>query len=257
MALELLLSNHYADCIGPCKDTCPSNVDVQGYIAAIAEGNYKEAVKIIKRDNPFPSVCGRVCTRPCEDECRRNLVDSRVGIDFLKRYAADKDLASENSYTPPKKARYGKAYCNCWRRSGRSFMCVLSRKNGHSVDIFEQYDKPGGMVRYGIPEYRQPNNVLDIEIKSITDLGPKIFTNQKLGRDFTLNDLKNKGYDAIFLAIGAHKSMAMGIEGEDAKGAFGGIDFLHDVASGKRPEIGNDVIVIGGEIRQSTRHVLA
>jgi len=246
MALELLLSNHYADCIGPCKDTCPSNVDVQGYIAAIAEGNYKEAVKIIKRDNPFPSVCGRVCTRPCEDECRRNLVDSRVGIDFLKRYAADKDLASENSYTPPKKPDTGKRIAIVGAGPAGLSCAFYLAKNGHSVDIFEQYDKPGGMVRYGIPEYRQPNNVLDIEIKSITDLGPKIFTNQKLGRDFTLNDLKNKGYDAIFLAIGAHKSMAMGIEGEDAKGAFGGIDFLHDVASGKRPEIGNDVIVIGG-----------
>jgi formate dehydrogenase major subunit len=246
MALELLLSNHYADCIGPCKSTCPSNVDVQGYIAAIAEGDYKEAIKIIKDDNPFPSVCGRVCTRPCEDECRRNLVDECVGIDYMKRYAADRDIADENSYIPPKKPSTGKKIAIIGAGpSGLSCAYYLA-KEGHNIDIFEQFEKAGGMVRYGIPEYRQPNDVLDVEIKSITDLGPKIYTNQKLGKDFTINDLKNKGYDAIYIAIGAHNSMKMGIEGENANGIFGGIDLLRDVARGEKPSLGNDVIIIGG-----------
>ena len=246
MALELLLSNHYADCIGPCKSTCPSNVDVQGYIAAIAEGNYKEAIKIIKEDNPFPSVCGRVCTRPCEDECRRNLVDERVGIDYMKRYAADRDIADGNSYIPPKKPLTGKKIAIIGAGpSGLSCAYYLA-KEGHNVDIFEQYEKAGGMVRYGIPEYRQPNDVLDVEIKSITDLGPKIYTNRKLGKDFTIDDLKNKGYDAIYIAIGAHNSMKMGIEGEDSDGVFGGIDLLRDVARGEKPSLGDDVIIIGG-----------
>ncbi len=246
MALELLLSNHYADCRGPCYLTCPSNVDVQGYIAAIAEGKYTEAIKIIKQDNPFPAVCGRVCTRPCEDECRRNLVDSKVGIDFLKRYAADKDFIDEFPYVPETKDKTGKKIAIIGAGpSGLSAAYYLAI-NGHDVDIFEQYEKAGGMLRYGIPEYRLPNDVLDREIKSITDLGPKIFTNKKLGKDFTLDELKEKGYDAVYIAIGAHKSVFMGVEGEDANGVYGGIDFLRDVVAEKDIELGEDVIVIGG-----------
>lgn len=246
MALELLLSNHYADCAGPCFNTCPSNVDVQGYIAAIAEGNYTEAIKIIKRDNPLPAVCGRVCTRPCEDECRRNLVDSKVGIDFLKRYASDKDIASQFTYTPETKDKNGKRVAIVGAGpSGLSAAYYLALE-GYDIDIYEQYDKAGGMLRYGIPEYRLPDDVLDVEIKQITDLGPKIIYNKKLGTDFSLDSLKDEGYDAIYVALGAHECQFMGIKGEDANGALGGIEFLHEAAAKNAPDIGKDVIVVGG-----------
>lgn len=244
-ALELLLSNHYADCIGPCKNTCPSNVDVQGYIAAIAEGDYRKAIEIIKNDNPFPSVCGRVCTRPCEDECRRNLVDSTVAIDFLKRYAADKDLTAQYSFSPEMNEKTGKSIAVVGAGpSGLSAAYYLAIK-GHTVEVFEQYEAAGGMMRYGIPEYRQPNDVLDAEVKKITDLGVKIHYNTKLGKDITVEGLNNK-YEAVYLAIGAHECTYMGIEGENAEGSFGGIDFLREAARGKKPDIGKDVIVIGG-----------
>lgn len=246
MALELLLSNHYADCAGPCFNTCPSNVDVQGYIAAIAEGDYHEAIKIIKRDNPLPAVCGRVCTRPCEDECRRNLVDSRVGIDFLKRYASDKDIASDFTYTPETKEKNGKRVAIVGAGpSGLSSAYYLAIE-GYEVDIYEQYDKAGGMLRYGIPEYRLPDDVLDIEIKQITDLGPNILFNKKLGTDFSLDSLKDRGYDAIYVALGAHECQFMGIKGEDAPGVLGGIEFLHEAAAKNVPDIGKNVIVVGG-----------
>ncbi|MCK4523863.1 (2Fe-2S)-binding protein, partial [candidate division WOR-3 bacterium] len=162
-ALELLLSNHYADCRGPCYNECPSNVDVQGYIAAIAEDDYREAIKIIKQDNPFPAVCGRVCTRPCEDACRRNLVDSKVGIDFLKRYASDKDLANEFSFVPEIKEKNGNKIAVIGAGpSGLSAAYYLAI-DGYDIDVFEQFEKAGGMLRYGIPEYRLPNDVLDVE----------------------------------------------------------------------------------------------
>ncbi len=246
MALELLLSNHYADCAGPCFNTCPSNVDVQGYIAAIAEGDYTEAIKIIKRDNPMPAVCGRVCTRPCEDECRRNLVDSKVGIDFLKRYASDRDLASEYTYVPETLSKNGKKVGIVGAGpSGLSAAYYLALK-GYDVDLYEQYDKAGGMLRYGIPEYRLPNEILDIEIKQITDLGPTIHYNQTLGEDFTLDSLKKRKYDAIYIALGAHDCQFMGIKGEDAEGVLGGIEFLHNAASNKNTNIGKHVIIVGG-----------
>lgn len=246
MALELLLSNHYADCAGPCFNTCPSNVDVQGYIAAIAEGDYHEAIKIIKRDNPLPAVCGRVCTRPCEDECRRNLVDSRVGIDFLKRYASDRDIASDFTYVPQTKEKNGKRVAIVGAGpSGLSAAHYLAIE-GYDVDIYEQYEKAGGMLRYGIPEYRLPDDVLDIEIKQITDLGPKIMFNKKLGTDFSLDSLKDRGYDAIYVALGAHECQFMGIKGEDAPGVLGGIEFLHEAAAKNVLDIGKDVIVVGG-----------
>jgi formate dehydrogenase major subunit len=246
MALELLMSNHYADCVGPCLVTCPSNIDIQGYIAAIAEGDYTKAIGIIKNDNPFPSVCGRVCTRPCEDECRRNLVDSKVGIDYLKRYAADKDIASKHKFTAPKKKSNGKSVAIIGAGpSGLSAAYYLALE-GYSVEVFEQLYKPGGMLRYGIPRYRLPHDVLDTEIEAITALGVKIHTGKKLGMDFSLDDLKAKNFNAVYLAIGAHECMFMGIEGEDALGVYGGIGFLRETVEGKKIELGKNVIVIGG-----------
>lgn len=245
-ALELLVSNHYADCIAPCKLTCPSNVDVQGYIALIAAGEYREAVRLIKEVNPFVASCGRVCTRPCEDECRRNIVDDRVSIDFLKRYASDKNEASKEVYhSQPGKSTGKKVAVVGAGPAGLTCSYYLAER-GHSVEVFEAKEKAGGMLRYGIPEYRLPDDVLDAEIAKITELGVKINYNQALGEDFTLHDLK-KDYDSIFIGIGTQENRPMGIEGEDTiEGFVGGVRFLERCQKECTLRLPGRVVVIGG-----------
>ena len=244
-ALELLLSNHYADCLGPCTQTCPAGVDVQGYIALMSTGRYREAVKLIKEKNPLPLVCGRVCVRECETACRRNLVDDRVGIDYLKRYAADIDI--ENPWVPDLPARDGgKVAIVGGGPAGLTCAYFLSLK-GHSPTIFESSPKLGGMLRYGIPEYRLPKALLDKEIKCITDLGVEVKTGTQVGEAFTLQSLKESGFDAIFLAMGAQKAKTMGVDGEEqVEGLLGGIDFLRRMQSPEPPKIYGTVVVVGG-----------
>ena len=166
MALELMLSNHYADCIGPCKQTCPAGVDVQGYISLIDKAQYSEAVALIKETNPLPAICGRVCVRPCETECRRNLLDegAPVGIDYLKRFAADYDLASPGKYVPAVKPSTGKKVAVIGAGPGGLSVGHFMQIEGHQVDIYEAAPKSGGWLRYGIPEYRLPNDILDQEV---------------------------------------------------------------------------------------------
>ncbi len=244
-ALELLLSNHYADCLGPCTQTCPAGVDVQGYIALISAGRCNEAIKLIKETNPLPLVCGRVCVRPCENECRRNLVDERVGIDYLKRYASDIDI--ENPWTPetPKKDG-GKAAIVGGGPAGLTAAYFLTMK-GHKATIFEMSPNLGGMLRYGIPEYRLPKARLDKEIKWITDLGVEVKTGMKLGRDFTLQSLKDDGFETIFLALGAQKAKRLGLEGEEkVENILGGIDFLRQMQMSTPPKLRGTVVVSGG-----------
>ncbi|MFC1734247.1 2Fe-2S iron-sulfur cluster-binding protein, partial [candidate division KSB1 bacterium] len=201
-ALDLLLSNHYADCTGPCKQTCPAGVDVQGYISFIEKGMYHEAVALIKETNPLPAICGRVCVRPCEVACRRNLMDedTAVGIDYLKRFASDKDLESENKWAPEIKESTGKKIAVIGAGPGGLSCGFFLQKEGHQVDIYEAAPKAGGWLRYGIPEYRLPNDLLQKEVDNITELGVKIFYNKKLGEHIKYKDLKNK-YDAVILAI--------------------------------------------------------
>ena len=182
-AIELLLSNHYADCIGPCKQTCPAGVDVQGYISMIEKGMYSEAIEIIKETNPLPAICGRGCVRPCEVACRRNLLDegTGVGVDYLKRFVADYDLNSANKYIPKIKESTGKKVAVIGAGPGGLAAAFFLQKEGHQVDIFEASPYGGGMLRYGIPEYRLPNNILDAEIDNIKEIGVNVFYNKKLG----------------------------------------------------------------------------
>jgi formate dehydrogenase major subunit len=249
MALDLLVSNHYADCIGPCKQTCPAGVDVQGYISLIEKGLYHDAVALIKETNPLPAICGRVCVRPCEVACRRNLMEegAAVGIDYLKRFASDYDLASENKWKPGIKPASGKKVAVIGAGPGGLSCGFFLQKEGHQVDIYEAAPKAGGWLRYGIPEYRLPNDLLQKEVDNITEMGVKIFYNKRLGKNLHYKDLQKK-YDSVVLAIGSQKGTMIGCEGEDAVNVFSGIDFLKNMEmTGEKFDFsGKKVAVIGG-----------
>ena len=245
-ALELLLSDHYADCVGPCQISCPAGIDIQGYIALAAIGKYKDAIALIKENNPLPSVCGRVCTRPCEVKgCRRTLLDEAVGIDYIKRYISDLDLNSPDVYRPQVAASNGKKVAVVGAGpAGLSAAYYLAIK-GYEVEILEGQPEPGGMLRYGIPEYRLPKDVLDLEIAQILGLGPRLKTNTFLGKDFTLASLREQ-FDAVFLGIGAWRSSLMRVQNENAAGVLSGIEFLKDFGLRKKIDIHGTVAVVGG-----------
>ncbi|MCX6281842.1 MAG: FAD-dependent oxidoreductase [Bacteroidetes bacterium] len=249
MALELMLSNHYADCLGPCKQTCPAGVDVQGYISLIEKGLYSDAVALIKETNPLPAICGRVCVRPCEKECRRNFLDegAPVGIDYLKRYASDHDLESPDKYIPDVKKSTGKKIAVIGAGPGGLSVGHFMQIEGHQVDIFEAAPKSGGWLRYGIPEYRLPNDILDKEVKNITDLGVNIFYNKKFGENLSYKEIKAK-YDALVLTIGSQKGTGVGCDGDDAGNVYSGIDFLKnmEVTQQRYNFKGKTIAVVGG-----------
>ncbi|RLC66055.1 MAG: pyridine nucleotide-disulfide oxidoreductase [Chloroflexi bacterium] len=244
--LESLLTDHYGDCVSPCQDACPAGVDVQGYISLIARGAYKEAVELIKETLPLPAVIGRICPHPCEETCRRNLVDQPISICRLKRFASDYELLNKEGFVPTIKPRTGFRVAIIGSGPASLSAAYYLIQKGHEVTIFEALPKPGGMLRYGIPDFRLPKEVLDREIATITELGVAIKTNQALGKDFTIKSLFGDGFHAIFLAIGAHQSQRMNVEGEDLEGVLPGTDFLRAVASGKPMELGRRVAVIGG-----------
>ncbi len=248
-ALDLLLSNHYADCLAPCTQACPAGVDVQGYISLIDKGQYNEAIALIKETNPLPAICGRVCVRPCETACRRNLLDegAAVGIDYMKRFAADYDLESESKYIPEIKESTGKKVAVIGTGPGGLSAGFFLQKEGHQVDIYEASPKAGGWLRYGIPEYRLPNDLLQKEVDNITDMGVKIFYNKKLGGNLKYKDLQKK-YDAVILAIGSQKGTLIGCEGDDAENVFPGIYFLKNMEmTGQKYNFkGKKVAVVGG-----------
>jgi formate dehydrogenase major subunit len=244
-ALELLLSNHYADCLGPCTQTCPAGVDVQGYIALMSAGRYRDAIKLIKEKNPLPLVCGRVCVRECETACRRNLVDDRVGIDYLKRYAADIDIA--DPWMPEVAPGNGKRVAIVGGGPAGLTAAYFLAVRGYGTTIFDGAPKLGGMLRYGIPEYRLPKALLDSEIKCITDLGVEVKTGARWGSDFSMESLKKEGFDAVFVAVGAQKAKTMGIADEEkTKGVIGGVDFLRGMQTETPPAIYGTVVVVGG-----------
>ncbi len=249
-ALELMLSNHYADCAGPCKQTCPAGVDVQGYISLIEKGLYNDAVAVIKETNPLPAICGRVCVRPCEVACRRNLLDegAPVGIDYLKRFASDIDLDSKTKFKPLVKPETGKSVAVIGAGPGGLSAAFFLRKEGHAVDIFEASPAAGGWLRYGIPEYRLPNDLLQREVDNITEMGVNIYYNQRLGENISYKELKHK-YNATILAIGSQKGTSIGCEGDDAEGVYPGTDFLKALELNKeqKPDFtGKTVVVVGG-----------
>jgi formate dehydrogenase major subunit len=248
-ALDLLVSNHYADCVAPCMQACPAGVDIQGYISLIDKGLYSEAVALIKEVNPLPAVCGRVCVRPCEVACRRNLMNEghAVGIDYLKRFASDHDLVSPERYVPEIAGSTGKKVAIIGAGPGGLSAAWFLQLKGHQCDIFEANPHAGGWLRYGIPEYRLPNDILQKEVDAVTELGVNIFYNRKFGADLNYKEIK-AGYDALILTIGSQRGTLLGCRGEDARGVFSGIDFLRNMEmTGQRYNFkGKKVAVVGG-----------
>jgi formate dehydrogenase major subunit len=248
-ALDLLVSNHYADCVAPCRERCPAGVDVQGYISLIEKGLYSEAVKLIKEVNPLPAICGRVCVRPCETACRRNLMDegAAVGIDYMKRFASDADLESENPFTPEVAPSTGKKIAIIGAGPGGLSAAYFLQTKGHQCDIYEGQPYAGGWLRYGIPEYRLPNDLLQKEVDAITKIGTNIFYNKKLGENLSFKELSEK-YDATILTIGSQRGTLLGAVGDDAENVFSGIDFLRNMEqTGQRYNFkGKRIAVVGG-----------
>jgi formate dehydrogenase major subunit len=244
-ALELLLSNHYADCLGPCKQTCPAGVDVQGYVALVALGRLDEAVNLVRETNPLPLVCSRVCVRECEIACRRNHVDDAVGVDFLKRYAVDMTMDHDFSLKIPEPN--GKKIALIGGGPAGLTAAFYLVQKGYAITLYEKMPHLGGMLRYGIPEYRLPKEQLDKEIARITDAGVDVRVNMMLGRDFTLDQLLEEGNDAVFVGVGAHKAKSMQIpEEETTQGILGGIDFLREVENDRSTRMEGRVVVVGG-----------
>ena len=243
---KLMKFNQINDPIAPCAQTCPAEINIPRYIHQIKEGKYKEAVETIRMRNPLPLSCGRVCPHPCENECRRGVEDEPVSINQLKRFAADYEMNSGSRIPIICAPDTGRKIAVIGGGPAGLTCAFFLRRLGHQVDIFEAMPKLGGMIRYGIPEYRLPKKVLDWEIQGILDLGIKAYTHVKFGTDFGLGSLMATGYEAVFLGIGAWEDYSLGIDGEDLEGCFTGINFLQRIASGEKIKLGRTAAVVGG-----------
>ena len=245
VALELIMSDHVGDCKGPCSLNCPAHTDVQGYLKQIALGNDKKAVEIIKKKIPLPASIGRVCPHPCEANCRRKFVEEPLSIAYLKAFAADNDLASPEPYKPEVAKATGKRVSIIGGGPAGLSAAYYLRLAGHSVTIYDAMPEMGGMLRYGIPEYRLPKKILEKEISVIRNLGVLMKNNVSIGKDISFEEIR-KNSDAVLIAIGAWKGSSIRCPGEELEGVLSGIDFLREVNLGKRPDIGKNVAVVGG-----------
>ena len=234
------------ECTAPCQRTCPAGIDIPGYIRQIRAGNYREAVRIIKESNPFPLTCGRVCPHPCEDMCRLGRLDEPVNINHLKRFVADLEMHSGERIMPHKAPETGKRVAIIGGGPAGLTAAYYLARLGHATTIFEAMPKLGGMLRYGIPEYRLPKATLDWEIEGILSMGVEVKTGVSMGTDFTIKTLKDDGFDAIFIGTGAWDSRGLGVEGEDLNGILPGTRFLIDRGLGKETPVGDKVGIIGG-----------
>ncbi|WP_045463133.1 formate dehydrogenase subunit alpha [Vibrio hyugaensis] len=244
-ALNRIMTDHYADCEAPCKTACPAGVDIQSYLYHIAQNDHQKAIEVIKRTLPMPLSIGRVCPAFCESECRRSLVDEPIAIRQLKRHAADADLSAHEAYVPEKKPHKGLNIAVVGSGPGGLTAGYYLSNEGYDVTVFESMPKAGGWLRYGIPEYRLPKDILDKEIELMCRNGMQVRTNQKLGVDFTLSQLSEE-YDAVCLAVGASQAVEMHYTGSDLEGCYLGVDYLKDYVTEQNYVTGQKVAVIGG-----------
>ncbi|MBQ9932147.1 MAG: FAD-dependent oxidoreductase [Firmicutes bacterium] len=227
----------------PCVSRCPASVDIPGYIALVRAERYADAVRLIRKDNPFPTACSYICEHPCEKRCRRHMLDDAINIRALKRFACDN--AGEVPAAPKAPSTGKKVAVVGGGPSGLTAAYYLSLM-GHQVVVFEQRKKLGGMMRYGIPSYRFPRHLLDAEIAHILSTGIEARTEQTMGKDFTLEQLE-KEYDSVYLAIGAQSSKKLGIKGETARGVLSAVEMLQGIGDGEMPDFtGKHVVVVGG-----------
>lgn len=243
---RLLHFNQVGDPVAPCRQTCPAEIDIPLYIDQIRRGDYLGAVETIRERNPLLLVCGRVCPHPCEINCRRGVEDEPVSINQLKRFAADYEMNSGKRLPVRVAPDTGKRIAVVGGGPAGLTCAFFLRRLGHSVTILEAMPKLGGMLRYGIPEYRLPKKVLDWEVQGILDLGIEVRTGVRFGGDTDLSRLLGEGFNAVFLGIGAWKDSLMDIPGEQLQGCYTGIDFLSRLAAGEKPDIRPVAAVIGG-----------
>ncbi|MGB9628432.1 MAG: FAD-dependent oxidoreductase [Thermodesulfobacteriota bacterium] len=228
----------------PCRATCPIHVNAQGYIALISVGKFQEALTLVREKNPFPGITGRICTHPCEEACRRKEVERAVAIDALKRFVSDYEKEDQTDISIS--VDNGRKVAIVGSGPAGLLAAYDLRKKGYSVTIFEALPVAGGMLAVGIPEYRLPRAILNKELSILTRMGVEIKLNTPVGKNPSLQDIRAQGFEAIFLATGAHQSRRLGLDGENSKGVLHAVDFLRKVALGEPVKIGERVIVVGG-----------
>lgn len=243
--------NCYDTGTAPCKTACPAHIAVQGYLKMAAQGRYRDALALIKKENPFPAVCGRICNRRCEDACTRGTVDQAVAIDEVKKFIAQQDLVAENRYIPPiiQPSNRGtfpqKIAIIGGGPAGLSCAYYLAEK-GYKPTVFEKNEVPGGMLVYGIPSYKLEKDVVAAEVDVIRELGVDIRCNVEVGKDITLDELRSQGYQAFYIAIGCQGGRKAGIPGEDAENVMTAVDFLRIVGGNEDYKVEGRAVVIGG-----------
>ena len=243
--------NCYETGTAPCKTACPAHIAVQGYLKLAAQGKYKEALQLIKRDNPFPAVCGRICNRRCEDACTRGTIDQAVAIDEVKRFIAQQDLNAETRFVPEKVIPKvdgefeEKIAIIGGGPAGLSCAYYLAEK-GYRPTVFEKEKQPGGMLMHGIPEFRLEKDVIEAEINVLRALGVEFHCGVEVGRDVTIPELREQGYKGFYVAIGLQSGGRLGVPGEDAEGVKAGIELMREVNLEGKKELSGRVVVIGG-----------